>query len=103
MYHLLGSLYNSPHNLMEHTFTALSSQVGNIHNTFIRYTHYLNIHESVLMSNGRSSKNYLILIVLAFLCSGITFSKDTFNKPSLSSAPVTLQSSAIVKDFLNIL
>ena len=46
---------------------------------------------------------YLIDIVLGFLCSGTTLSKDTLNSPSFNSAPVTLTSSAIVKDFLKYL
>jgi hypothetical protein len=42
---------------------------------------------------------YFISIVFAFLASGIIRSKATVSKPSLSSAPFTSTSVAMVNDF----
>ena len=46
---------------------------------------------------------YLISISFFFLCSGIILSQDIVKRPSLSSAPLTFTSSAIVNDLANCL
>ena len=46
---------------------------------------------------------YLISITFDFWASGIILSRETFKSPSLSSAPLTSQLSAIEKDFLKYL
>ena len=48
-------------------------------------------------------KTYLISISFFFLCSGIILSQDIVKRPSLSSAPLTFTSSAIVNDLANCL
>ena len=55
------------------------------------------------ISPHKQGKTYLISISFFFLCSGTILSQDIVNKPSLSSAPFTFTSSAIVNDLANCL
>ena len=51
----------------------------------------------------KQGKTYLISISFFFLCSGIILSQDIVKRPSLSWAPLTFISSAIVNDLANCL